>query len=118
MTATTPALERIFTEGLRSAIPEGELTISEWAERYRFVSPQRSARPGRWDNSVVPFARGIMDAVTEPDVRKVVFMKSSQVAGTEILINILCYYIHIDPSLDALHRGDRGQGQSVDPGGI
>jgi phage terminase large subunit GpA-like protein len=96
---TVTAVERIFNEGLKSAIPEGEITISQWAERYRFVSPQRSARPGRWNNAVVPFAAGIMDAVTEPDVRKVVFQKSSQVAGTEILINILCYFIHIDPSL-------------------
>lgn len=96
---TQTALKKIFADGLRRAIPEGDLTISQWAERYRYVSPQRSARPGRWDNAVVPFAAGIMDAVSEPDIEKVVFMKSSQVAGTEILINILCYYIHIDPSL-------------------
>lgn len=95
----TTGVKSVFESALRSAIPKGALTISEWAEQYRFVSPQRSARPGRWSNEVVPFARGIMDAVTEPDVRKVVLMKSSQVAGTEILINILCYYIHMDPSL-------------------
>lgn len=95
----TTGVKKVFDDALRSAIPKGALTVSEWAEQYRFVSPQRSARPGRWSNDVVPFARGIMDAVTEPDVRKVVLMKSSQVAGTEIIINILCYYIHMDPSL-------------------
>lgn len=95
----TTAVKKVFDSALKSAIPKGALTISEWAEQYRYVSPQRSARPGLWKNDVVPFARGIMDAVTEPMVRKIVLMKSSQVAGTEIIINILCYFIHMDPSL-------------------
>lgn len=95
----TTAVQKLFDKALHSAIPRGTMTVSEWAEQYRYVSAQRSARPGRWSNEVVPFARGIMDAVTEPDVRKIVFMKSSQVGGTEILINILCYFIHVDPSL-------------------
>ena len=90
-------IDRIFRDGLASAIPQGGRTISSWAEQYRVVSASRSARPGKWSNDVVPFLRGVMDAVTEPDVKKVVFMKSSQVAGTEFLINTLCYYMHQDP---------------------
>src|SRR5690606_11128675 len=93
------ALANIVAAALSTAIPEGDLTVSAWAERYRYVSAQRSARPGLWRNDVVPFGRGVMDAVTEPGVTKVVFQKSSQVAGTEILINALCYFIHRDPSL-------------------
>lgn len=95
----TGGVKKVFDRALATAIPRGTITVSEWAEQYRYVSPQRSARPGRWSNDLVPFARGIMDAVTEPDVRRIVFMKSSQVGGTEILINILCYFIHVDPSL-------------------
>lgn len=99
MTETLSPLSRVFKTGLAAAIPKGGLSISEWAATYRYVSPQRTARPGLWSNDVVPFAAGVMDAVLEPDIQKIVFMKSSQVAGTEILINILCYFIHIDPSL-------------------
>jgi phage terminase large subunit GpA-like protein len=95
----TRSVSEVFATALAVAIPKGGLSISEWAETYRYVSPMRSARPGRWSNDVIPFGRGIMDAVTQPDVRKVVFMKSSQVGGTELLINILCYYIMMDPSL-------------------
>ncbi len=98
MIRRSPQIDRIFRDGLSSAIPQGGRTISSWAEQYRYVSASRSARPGKWSNDVVPFLRGVMDAVTEPDVKKVVFMKSSQVAGTEFLINTLCYYMHQDPS--------------------
>ena len=89
--------KRATEQGLAAAIPIGGQTISSWAEQYRHVSASRSARPGKWSNNVVPFLRGVMDAVTEPDIKKVVFMKSSQVAGTEFLINTLCYYMHQDP---------------------
>lgn len=94
-------LDKIFRSGLESAIPEGELTISKWAEQYRHVSLDRVADPslaGRWKNSTTPYLVGIMDAVTEPDVNEILFLKSSQVGGTECINNILGYYIHIDPA--------------------
>lgn len=97
----TLVLEKIFYSGLQSAIPEGDLTISRWAEQYRHVSQDRVADPalaGRWKNSTTPYLVGIMDAVTEPDVNEILFLKSSQVGGTEAINNILGYYIHIDPA--------------------
>jgi phage terminase large subunit GpA-like protein len=93
---TTPAIKRIFDDGLRAAIPDGGLSISKWAETYRYV--ERTARPGRWSNDTVPFLTEIMDTVTQPDVREVIFMKSAQVGGSELAVNIIGYYIHIDPT--------------------
>lgn len=94
MTAT--ALEKAFSEGLQAAIPDGGMTISKWAEAYRHV--ERSARPGKWSNDVVPFLTEIMDVITEPEIREVVFMKSSQVGGSELAVNTVGYFIHIDPT--------------------
>lgn len=54
-------LDKIFDSGLKSAIPEGELTISKWAETYRYVSLDRVADPalaGRWKNSTTPYLVG------------------------------------------------------------
>ena len=96
-----PVLDDIFTIGLQSAIPEGELTISQWAEQYRHVSIDRVADPalaGRWKNETTPYLVGIMDAVTQPNVNEILFLKSSQVGGSELINNILGYYIHIDPA--------------------
>jgi len=39
-----------------------------------------------------------MDAVSDPQVQTVVFMKSAQVGGTEVLNNVIGYYIDQDPS--------------------
>lgn len=87
---------KAISEGLRLAIPDGSLSISKWAEQYRYVD--RGAFPGKWSNARVPFLTEIMDCVTDPDVREVVFMKSSQVGGSELAVNIIGYYMHIDPT--------------------
>jgi phage terminase large subunit GpA-like protein len=105
-------ISQIFSNGLQSAIPEGDLTISEWAGRYRYVSAERSARPGLWRNEVTPYLVGIMDSVTEPSTEEVVFMKSSQVAGTEFLNNCLGYYIDIDPSPILFVAENEGKAQA------
>jgi phage terminase large subunit GpA-like protein len=39
-----------------------------------------------------------MDAVSNPLVERVVFMKPAQVGGTEIILNIVGFYAHHDPS--------------------
>lgn len=93
------ALDKIFISGLQSAIPANSDSCSQWAAEYRFVSPERTARPGKWKNEVVPFLVEIMDAASDPAVRRLVFQKSSQVAGSEFLNNYLGYRIHTDPTM-------------------
>ena len=39
-----------------------------------------------------------MDAIGDPSISEVVFKKSAQVGATEILLNILGYYMHQDPA--------------------
>ncbi|MFM7973264.1 MAG: phage terminase large subunit family protein, partial [Betaproteobacteria bacterium] len=57
-----------------------------------------SAEPGRWITARAPYQRGIMDAISDPGVERVVFMKSAQVGATELLGNAVGYYIHQDPA--------------------
>lgn len=92
------AITRVFDEALKAAIPECSLTIDTWADTYRFLSPERSARPGKWDGSFVPYLRVPMRLLTRPDVQKLALWKSSQVAGTSFVENVIGYYIHIDPT--------------------
>jgi phage terminase large subunit GpA-like protein len=83
-------------EAIRRAIPDGMGSVSAWAEANRYVD--RGARKGKWSNKTVPFAVDIMDAFTDPDTREIVFMKSAQVAGSEILANVVGYYIDVEPT--------------------
>lgn len=78
--------------------PPEELTVSEWADRYRILDSKTSAEPGRWNTDRTPYLRGIMDAFTDPDVEEIDFIKSTQVGGTECLNNLLGFIIAQDQS--------------------
>jgi phage terminase large subunit GpA-like protein len=82
----------------RHIAPPPSLTISQWADEFRQLSPESSAERGRWKTSRAEYQRGIMDAVCDPENRQVVVMSSAQVGKTEILNNIVGYYISQDPS--------------------
>lgn len=70
----------------------------EWADRYRYLSQESSSIPGRWKTSTVEVARGPMLAVTDPRVKKITVMGPTQLMKTELLNNIVGYFIHQDPS--------------------
>ena len=78
--------------------PPPNLTVSQWSDKYRKLSPEASAEPGSWKTARAEYQRGMMDAVNESGVSEVVFMTSSQIGKTEILNNILAYFAHQDPS--------------------
>ena len=39
-----------------------------------------------------------MDSISNPRIKRVVFMKSAQVAGTEFILNVIGYHMHYDPA--------------------
>ena len=74
------------------------LTVSEWADEHRRLSPESSAEPGRWRTSRAEYQREIMDTVADATIETIVIMSSAQVGKTEIINNIVGYYIDQDPS--------------------
>lgn len=101
-TTTDPAKQawrRRRAELLRSLLaPPPKLTVSAWADAYRVLSRESSAEPGRWRTDRAPYQRGIMDALSDPLIERVHFMKSAQVGATEILNNVVGFYIDQDPA--------------------
>ena len=88
-------LWRSWCEGLR---PDPPLTISEWADAHRFLSPRASAEPGRYRTDRTPYMRAIMDALSPSHpARRVVFMKAAQVGATEAGNNWIGYVVHHAP---------------------
>src|SRR6266550_5626041 len=65
--------------------PPPTLTIAQWSDRERFLSAEHASEPGRWHTDRVPYMRGIMDAVNDPAVQRIVVAKAVQVAYTETL---------------------------------
>jgi len=73
------------------------LTVSQWADRYRKLSAENSAEAGRWKTSRTPYLREIMDSLTDDRVSRIVVVASSQVGKSEALLNMLGYVIAEDP---------------------
>ncbi len=85
-----------FYQGLR---PIERITVSQWADKYRFLSKISSAEPGRYRTSRTPYLRKIMDCLSVHDThRKIVFVKAAQIGGTEAGTNFVGYSMHIAPA--------------------
>jgi phage terminase large subunit GpA-like protein len=78
--------------------PPPRLRVSEWADRFRRLSGEASAEPGPWRTDRAEYQRGLMDAINERGVETVTVMTAAQVGKTEVINNILGYFIHQDPS--------------------
>jgi len=77
--------------------PPPDLTVSQWADRYRRLSPESSASPGQWDTDIVEYLREPMDMVGKPGVREIVLMTSAQVGKSSFVENVIGYFMHQDP---------------------
>ncbi len=78
--------------------PPPRLTVSQVADQLRQMTAETSSWPGQWVTDRVPFTREIMDALGSRKYRRVVFMKGSQIAGTEIGLNWVLFNIVHDPA--------------------
>lgn len=103
-------LSAAFTLGLA---PPPRLTVTEWADQYRRLPTKGSGEPGPWRTSRVPYMREIMDCLSaQHPARRVVLMKSAQVAGTECILNWAGWFICtqrapmmiVQPTIDVAER--------------
>lgn len=78
--------------------PPPKLNLVEWADEYRYLSPEASSEPGKWRTDSVPVARGPMLAVSDPKVKQITVMCCTQMMKTELLLNIIGYHVHLDPA--------------------
>lgn len=86
-------------EAARTSLkPPPKLTVSEWADRYRQLSSESSAEAGRWSTSRAEYQRGMMDAVSDPNIETVVLMTGAQIGKTELINNVVGFHIHQDPA--------------------
>lgn len=90
--------KKLFKKLVKAFDVPPELTVSEWADAYRMLSPEASAEPGKWRTDRAPYQKEIMDAVSDDRCYKVVIMSSAQVGKSEIILNMLGYHIDYDPA--------------------
>ena len=91
-------MQGVLSSTMQTFRPPPKLTVSEWADSYRKLSPESSAESGSWRTSRCEYQREIMDSFNITGIERIVVMTSSQVGKTEILLNALGYYVDQDPS--------------------
>ncbi len=89
---------KLFENIAKVLSPPPVLTVSQWADRCRRLSAESAAEPGQWNTDRAPYQREIMDAINDPSCEHLIIMSSAQVGKTEILLNIIGYYIDYDPA--------------------
>lgn len=78
--------------------PERDLTVSAWADAYRKLTTTSSAEPGPWRTSRTPYLAEIMDCLTPSHpMTDGVFIKGTQLGGSEALYNWIGYVIDRAP---------------------
>ncbi len=78
--------------------PPPRMTVSEWADARRFLSPESSSNPGKYSSDMTPYAVAWMDSVNDPTATGTVLMVASQLGKTEVLNNVVGYFIDIEPA--------------------
>ncbi len=88
----------LFVDVLRKTLrPPEKITVSQWAEKYRILD-ETSNFKGRWNNAITPYLVGLMDAFNDPYIQEINFCKSTQVGGTEAMLNMIGWCITENPA--------------------
>lgn len=91
--------EKMLITGLLDGLrPIPLLTVSEWSDKYRYLTTESSPEPGPWSTSRTPYLREIMDCLSPSvPVNDVIVAKGVQLGLTESGMNACGCYIDIDP---------------------
>ena len=82
---------------MRNALrPPARVTVSDWVDQHMLLGND-SSEPGRYSTARTPYVREWQDSAALPWVHQVTIMKSTQVGGSQALLNVLAYAIAADP---------------------
>lgn len=90
----TAALAAVRSAALAQWRAPRRLSLAEWADAH-YVLPPGDANAGRW--TTLPYQRGILDAISDPGIERVTWMKSARVGYTKSFVAAVGYFIHHDP---------------------
>lgn len=74
------------------------LKVSEWADKFRRLTSESAAEPGRWNTNRTPYLREVMDSLSpNSPINEVIVSKGVQLGFTESGLNMAGCYMDIDP---------------------
>ncbi len=87
----------IASRAIKALRPPPDITVDEWADKYRRLSAESSASPGRFKTDRTEYFREPMQMIGRKDVESVALMTSAQVGKSTLLENAIGYMMHLDP---------------------
>lgn len=85
-----PAIDRAVDKGLKGLFKPPPMTLHEWAEEHYYLSPESSSVAGAWET--IPYQKGIMNCISNDDIRKVTWMKSARTGYTKVIVAAMGYF--------------------------
>ena len=89
-------MSKIIEIFAKSIFIKPRLNLLEWAERYRFLSKESSSSFGKF--KAFSYQCEPMIEISNPKREKIILLWASQLGKSELINNVLGYYIHQEPS--------------------
>lgn len=87
----------LFKKCLLLLLPPENLSVNEWADKYRVLSSESSKEAGKWETIRTPYMLEPYQKITDSRLRQLTLMLASQLAKSELIINTFGRYVHLDP---------------------
>lgn len=78
--------------------PPKDMTVSEWADKYRILPEGTSSEPGKWKTTRTPYLKEILNCLSSKDTIFIIIMSCNQVGKGEVINNGIGYFMDSDPS--------------------
>lgn len=78
-------------------VPPPVRTADHWADENRRLSSEGSAEATKWNTDRAPYQREVLQVMSKVEYPFVVWMSSTQVGKTELLVNLVGHQIDDDP---------------------
>lgn len=92
-----PASLRLLPAERRALTPPEKLTVSQWADAYRYLSPRYSDHGGPISIAATPYMREILDAFADPEIRRLTLILSRQMGKSTLIETLIGYVMHQAP---------------------
>src|SRR5260370_11954011 len=91
----SPAMNKILLHMAVLLAPSSAITVSQWADQHRQLSPESGAKAGQWKS--YPYQIDPMDAASDPTVHRVVLVSATQMIKTSVIENATARAIDLHP---------------------
>jgi len=85
----------LIIETSRLWAPPPELSLSQWADQFFYLSSEYSAEHGKW--TTFAFQREVLDSISDPRVKRTVIKACRQIIKSLSIMTATGYFSHQDP---------------------